>query len=165
MPDNQVGWIPEQLWQNFIAELSADLNVDPAQARQYFLSNLVGRELSYLMAWRYDTGNPTRVRTNPDGSLRVSSTGTVFSDNYSTQLNLGAGASQTINFPKATSRLDIWAVATDLSVERSIDGNVFQDGILVYSGGYLSVDANQLAVKVTNVSGSVNNTGQVVGWA
>lgn len=165
MANEQVGWIPEQVWQNLIEKLSDDLSVDPEQARQYFLTNLVGRSLSYLMGWRYDTGNPVKLATNSDGTLRVSSTGTVFSDNYTTALNLAANASQTITFAKTTSRLDIWAVGSDLGIERSVDGVVYQDSITVYSGGYLSVDANQLSVKVTNLSSTSVNTGQVVGWA
>lgn len=163
MADQQPGYIPNQLWQKLNEFLSDDLTILPKQAREYFVTNLVGRTLSYLTAWRYDTGRPVKVAANADGTLRVSSTGTVFSSNETTTLNLAAGASQTVTFTKTTSRLDIWAVGSDLQFERSIDGNVFQDPITIYQGGYLSVDANQLAVKVTN-PGTSANTGQVVGW-
>lgn len=161
---DQVGYIPEQLWQKLDEFLSDDLNLTPEQAARYFLTNLVGRNLSYLMGWNYSTGRPNKVSTNPDGTLRVSSTGSIFQTNESTQLNLAAGASQNIVFNQLTSRLDIWAIGTDLQIERSVDGVLYQNSITIYSGGYLSVDANQLALKVTNPSGTTANTGQVVGW-
>lgn len=165
MADSQVGYTPAQLWQRLDEFLSDDLELTPAEARNYYLTNLVGRSLAFVMGWDYTTGRPLKVATNSDGTLRVSSTGTIFANNYSTQLNLATSASQTITFSQTTSRIDIWAVGSDLSIERSVDGVVFQDAITIYSGGYLSVDANQLAVKVTNLSSSAANTGQIVGWA
>lgn len=164
MATEQRGFIPVQLWQKLNERLSNALHLSPETARNYYVTNLLYRTLSYTFGWDYVSGKPVKVSCNPDGSVRVTSTGTVFATNETTQLALASGASQIVTFTLITSRLDIWAVGTDIKIERSVDGVVYQDGITVYNGGYLSVDANQLSVRVTNLSGSASNTGQIVGW-
>jgi len=152
---------PEERVQKVKAHLLEDLEFEPEQVRNFFVTNLFQRAFSHLVGW---TGKKSRMlRCTAAGELKTAptSTGIEHNDTKSGDAPDTYGAMQT--FDQVASRLDIFIWDNPALFKRSLDGSTYEDAIEVPVGFY-SVDAVTAGFTIQNETEFSVARYQVVGW-
>ncbi len=143
-------------------QLEVDLKFSIGRFSKWFISNVFGRALSYLVGW---TGSTAKMlRCTSGGILKVAIAGIIYEYNdvkTGTSANAYTGG---IAFDDIASKVEIWAYTNDVLVKRSVDGVSFQDEWIIESGGYHEIEGSTLEMDIKSKVGGVHSTYQIIGW-
>ena len=153
--DKQVDEIEEQ-------GIEVDLDMNIGRFTKWFISNIFGRALSYLVGW---TGKKAlMLRCTSGGILKTAMTGTIFEFN---DVKTGTSADAYtggIAFDDVAQKVEVWAYTNAVIVKRSVDGVTFQDEWTIESGAYHSFEGSTLEMDIKSAAAGVHSTYQMIGW-
>lgn len=153
----------KEKYQNLIEQLNEGLNLDPKYVERFFISNIVNRVISYLMAFDVTTNLPIRLRATKDGCLKVALVGAGFNYNQ-TFSGKSTDTETTLEFSHTVSRVDIWVENNDMIIKRSSDGVSYDDEITLRAGTFYSFDCVTKSIQVKNATTGADADYQIVGW-
>ncbi len=143
-------------------QLEVDLNFRIKRFTRWFVSNIFGRALSYLVGW---TGDKAKMlRCTSGGILKVTSTGTIFETNdvkTGTSANAYVGG---IAFDGIAQKVEIWAYTNDVLVKRTPDGTTYHDEWTVEKGSYHLIDISTHSIDIKSKVAGVHSTYQIIGY-
>ena len=142
--------------------LEVDLKFSIGRFTQWFISNIFGRSLSYLVGWTGDIAKMLRCTTA--GILKVAITGSGF-EFYEVFTGTSVDAYVNIFSSGAKySRVDIWFSTNAMTIKFFHDTTTFGDDSAWIAGDFYSFDCvvAQLAIKST--VGGVHGTYKVIVW-
>ena len=152
--------IPEQK-QKFKINLNTPEDLIPEYVRNFVVSNVVNRVLSYLYGWDYDQEKPVKLKALGDGSLVVSVSGTGYTNNI-TKSGIVYDSEVVEEFDHIVSRIDIWNGSEELYIARDSGDGTWQDEIKIEPNQFYSFDAVTKRLKLRSTS--TGTTYQIVGW-
>ena len=145
--------IPEEK-QKFKINLNTPEDLLPEYVRNFIVSNIVNRVLSYLYGWNYDQEKPIKLKALGDGSLVVSVSGTGYTKNK-TFHDVVYDSAHIINFGVVVGRIDIWSGTDYLFIRRDNGNGVWQDEMKIPPNSFYSFDAQTKRLMVwSSTSGS-----------
>lgn len=151
-------------FQEIVEQLSSGLNLDPQFVREYFVSNMVSRVLSYLLGWSVDTGNPVKLISTPRGELIVSVSGYGFIHNESFSGSVGNDWETVASFSAIVGRVDLWISDDHVEIRRSLDGVLYDEPIRLDKGSFYSFDCQTLRIEMRSLTSGVTAGYRIVGW-
>jgi len=152
--------IPEEK-QKFKINLNTPEDLIPEYVRNFVVSNIVNRVLSYLYGWDYDQEKPVKLKALGDGSLVVSISGAAYVNNI-TKSGTVYDSAVVEEFEHVVTRVDVWNGSEELIIARDSGDGVWQDEIKISPNQFYSFDA--VTKKLKLVSTSSGTTYQIVGW-
>lgn len=109
-----------------------DIDLNPSQVREYFVSNIVRRTLAHLQALSSD--GPVRLRATAAGYLKVSTYGSAIEDdetfNYTSQ---DTAVEQ--SFSQTVQRVEIFLRSGDAKIKFKTEGGSYGDWYYVEDNG------------------------------
>lgn len=142
--------------------LETDLTFRVNRWKKWFISNIFGRALSYLVGW---TGTKAlMLRCTSAGVLKVSVAGAAYETN---DVKTGTSADAYtggIAFDDVAQRVEIWAYTNDVIVKRSVDGITYQDEWTIESGAYHQIDISTHSIDIKSKAAGVHSTYQIIGY-
>jgi len=143
-------------------KLEVDLNFRIKRVRAWFISNIFGRALSYLVGYTGDRA--LMLRCTSGGVLKVASSGTIFETNE-VETATSANAYASIGaFTDVCSQVDIWVTANTITIQRSHDGIVFGDEFTLEAGDYYSFACSTKDIQIKSTVGGVHGDIRAIGW-
>jgi len=147
--------------QKFKINLNTPEDFIPEYVRDFIVSNIVSRVLSYLYGWDYDQEKPIKLKALGDGSLVVSVSGTGYTNNI-TKLGTVYDSEVVEEFDHIVSRIDIWNGSEELYIARDSGNGTFQNEIRIDPNQFYSFDGITKRIRLRS---TVNGTKyQIVGW-
>jgi len=143
-------------------QLEVDLKFRIGRFTRWFVSNIFGRALSYLVGW---TGTRAlMLRCTAAGILKTAATGSGFEHNV-TYLGTSVNAYVAI-FPTtiAFSRVDIWITANDIEIQRAPDMAGFDTSFVFGDTEYYSFDCVTRQLELRSNVGGVHGTYRIIAW-
>lgn len=142
--------------------LGTELSLRIGRFTKFFIGNVFGRALSYLVGWTGDKA--LMLRCTEAGILKTAETGSGFEHNK-TYVGTSANAYVVI-FPASTifSKVEIWCSANDMTFKRAPNLISFDDEFTFGAGVYYSFDAVTQQLEVKSTVGGVHGTFVVIAW-
>lgn len=161
MPESRLKATEE--WQEIKnVDIKEDIEFDPPSAFRWFISNLVHRVFAFLFGW--DGKKPVRVKVSPAGEVYTRAKPVAYIHNKVFYGTVTGTTPVELVFPEVCARVDVFIYDSDAYIERSVDGVVYEDAILVLGGMFYSFDADTKSVKVYPKVSTDTVTYQVIGW-
>lgn len=136
----------------------------PKFVKEFWTNNFIQRTFSLLLGWSYTLNKPFKLKCNSAGELIVATTGSAYESN-DTKIATSADAySGALGLDQTCSRIDIWVTTFGLTIQRTIDGILWQDAIEIPVNTFYSFDASTLDIQVKNTTPGSNADYQIVGW-
>ena len=143
-------------------KLEVDLNFRIKRVRAWFISNIFGRALSYLVG--YTGTRALMLRCTTGGILKVASSGTIFETNeVKTATSVNAYASIGA-FTGVCSEIDIFVTVNSITIKRSHDGTVFHDEFTLDAGDFYSFNCSTKNIQIKSTVADVHGDIKVIGW-
>ena len=142
--------------------LNPDLNFRINRFTKWFIGNVFGRALSYLVGWTGDKA--LMIRCTEAGILKTAETGSGFEHNK-TYTGTSANAFAAI-LPATTvfSKVEIWCTANDMTFKRAPSMISFDDEFTFGAGVYYSFECVTKQLQVKSTVGGVHGTFIVIAW-
>jgi len=150
-PTDPKGYDPKQIWQKIKSEnqWETDLELDPAMVPWIFITNLVTRTLSRIIA--QGPYGPVTVRATKEGNLAVVQRGGAF-DSYQLIEHPFAAANESteLEFTQQVERIDIFTYdgKCDYALTRDLVKD-YGDKIELFSDSFYSLDFYTRRVRAT----------------
>ena len=142
--------------------LEVDLNFRIKRVKAWFISNIFGRALSYLVG--YTGTKALMLRCTSGGILKVSSAGTIFEINETKQATSVDAWASIVPFTGVCSSVDIWVFTNDITFVRSPDASTYWNEFKLKAGDFYSFDASTKDIKIKSTTPGSHGTVQVIGW-
>jgi len=145
--------------ENFFIE---DLRFEPEQVHQWYVTNVLTRELSHLVGW---TGRASRMlRCTAGGVLKTAPTGVGIERNK-THTGTTTDTWNELPWPATVSRVDVFNLGTNpMDIAFFNPYAAYDDTIQVPAGMMYSVDRVCDKVRVKTTTAGLFTDYQVVGW-
>ncbi len=142
--------------------LNPDLNLRINRFSQWFISNIFGRALSYLVGW---TGRKAlMLRCTSAGVLKTAETGSGFEHHF-TYTGSSVNAYVAV-FPTTIvfSKVEIWITSNDIEIEISPNMIAFDDSFVFSDTEYYSFDAVTQQLQLRSNVGGVHGEYKIIAW-
>ncbi|MBA7642920.1 hypothetical protein ES703_50629 [subsurface metagenome] len=152
---------PEERVQKVKEHLLEDLEFEPEQVRNFFVTNLFQRAFSHLVGW---TGKKSlMLRCTSAGEIKTALTTTGIEDYTRWIGGSPDNWSTAYGWPQVASRLDIfiWNYPVLIKIKKADETSGDDLEIPV---GFYSVDIRNLGFQIKNKTPGETATFQVVGW-
>ncbi len=143
-------------------QFNPDIKFKINRVRHWFISNIFGRALSYLVGW---TGNKAvMIRCTTAGFLKVALGGSAFEAN---DVFSGTSANAYANLFSGTtlySRLDIQVATNDITFKRYNTTLSWDDEITMLAGEFYSFDCVTAQLAFKSAVGGAHGVMTIVAW-
>lgn len=153
--DKQVDLIEED-------DFQTDLKFRVGRFKRWFISNIFGRALSYLVGWTGDKA--LMLRCTSGGILKVATTGVGFEHNKTYN---GTSTNDFVAILPVTttfSRIDIWVKTNGITFRRSPNDYAYDDEIPLDANDYYSFDASTLQLECKSTLADNHGTYKIFAW-
>jgi len=142
--------------------LNPNLNFRVNRFKRFFIRNVFGRALSYLVGW---TGTEAKMlQCTSAGILKVATTGVIYEYN-DTKAGTSANAfSAPLVFDSMASIIEIWTNTFGMTIERSLDGIIWQDDIVLAANSYYERQVSTHSIRVKSTVADSHATYQIIGY-
>lgn len=160
-PKDPEGYTPKEIWQKIKSEnqWEADLDLDPEMVPWIYISNLITRSLSRIIA--QGPYGPVTVRATKEGNLAVVQRGGAFDDYELIEHPFAAAGENTeLEFAQQVERIDIFTYdgKCDYGLTRDLVKD-YGDKIELFSDSFYSLDFYTRRVEVTSKSYAPKESG------
>lgn len=142
--------------------LNVDLKIRINRFTKFFLSNIFGRALSYLVGWTGDKA--LMLRCTAAGILKTASTGSGFEHNVT---YTGSSVNAYVAILPTTlifSRIDLWIYTNDIEIKRAPDMGTFDLSFVFGDTEFYSFDAVTLQLELRSNVGGAHGTYKIIAW-
>jgi hypothetical protein len=150
--------------QEVVEQLNAGIELEPKYAQKFFISNILSRVFSYLLAWDYSKNEPVKLSATADGMLKVSAMAVVNTHNYTFTGQASDEYGAALDFGRIVNTVDVFVFNNDAIIKRSVDGTTYDSEIKVPAGGMYSFDCSTKSILIKNATAGATATYQIVGW-
>lgn len=143
-------------------DLEVDLKFRINRFTNWFVTNIFGRALSYLVGW---TGNKAlMLRCTGAGVLKTAATGSGFEHNVTYEGDSVAAYVAIFPTTIAFSRVDLWVTTNDINFKRAPDMGAFDTAFVFGDKEFYSFDAVTLQFELKSNVDPNHGHYKIIAW-